>query len=284
MVEVAPGATPPRTSQLLRFVAGAVVCVLLYLFLLNFQPVNRASPTQGLVPVLVLALSTGWLTARFLRTDRLAPSLLGVTWRERPMQRFALGFVTGCALVGCWAALLALINGMHWRPNPEFAVASLAVAATFNLLNNVGEELVYRGYLFVRLAERWGAAPTILLTSAIFALLHLQSGLPWQSVLASVFTSALIFGAIFARWGSLPLTLGFHVAINVAQDSLGLRLSDASIFTPQLVAQPVGSGTRVLIAIAIVNVLVAVGVLTVGRRRFASGTEPLAPPRSAIGR
>ncbi len=187
-------------------------------------------------------------------------------------------------MVACWVALLAIVTGMRWRPSPDFALATLVVAALFNLFNNIGEELVYRGYLFVRLAERWGAEPTIVVTSAVFALLHLQSGLPWQSVVAVVFTSGLIFGAIFARSGSLPLALGFHVATNVAQDALGIRVTDASIFTPQFVAPNAGSGERVLVAIAVVNILVAVGVLTWGGRPLASEIPPLASPRSPNGR
>lgn len=260
-------ALPPRASRLLGFALGAVACVVVYLFLLNSPPVSRNSASNGLVPVLVLAVSTGWLTAHFLRLDRLSPALLGLTWSQRPFVRFGAGFVGGCALVGCWAALLALVVGMRWRPNADFALASLGVAAMFNLLNNLGEELVYRGYLFVRLAERWGAEPTIVATSAVFALLHLQSGIPWQSVLAVVFTSGLVFGAIFARWSSLPLALGFHVATNVVQDALGIRVSAASVVTPQFVVPGAGSGERVLVAIAVVNIVVAVGMLTVGSGR-----------------
>jgi membrane protease YdiL (CAAX protease family) len=255
-------ATPASAARLLYFAMGGVACVLLYLFLLNVPPVSRNSPSNGLVPVLVLALTTAWLTATFLRGDRMSPAALGLTSGQRPVVRFVAGFVGGCLLVACWGALLALITGMRWRPSPDFVLASFVVAAMFNLFNNIGEELVYRGYLFVRLAERWGVELTIVPTSAVFALLHLQSGIPWQSVVAVVFTSGLIFGAIFARWESLPLALGFHVATNVAQDALGVRMSDASIVMPQFVAPNAGSGERVLIAIAVVNIAVATGVLT----------------------
>ena len=109
---------------------------------------------------------------------------------------------------------------------------ALLGACAFNFFNNLGEELVYRGYAFVRLADRFGPYFTVVALASLFALLHLQAGLPWVSVLTVVFTSGLVFGAIFARWRSVPLTLGFHVATNVVQALRGCDTSSASLFAP----------------------------------------------------
>ena len=121
--------------------------------------------------------------------------------------------------------------------------------------------LVYRGYAFVRLADRFGPYVTVVATSSLFALLHLQSGVPWLSVLAGVLTSGLVFGAIFARWRSVPLALGFHVATNIVQDASGLRTSAASLFAPAYPPSAADSSTRILVGIALVNVLLAAGIL-----------------------
>ena len=134
-------------------------------------------------------------------------------------------------------------------------------ACAFTFFNNAGEELVYRGYAFVRLASRFGPYLTVVATSGLFALLHLQAGLPWPSVLAGVFTAAVVFGAIFARWRSVPLALGFHVATNIAQDASGLRTSAASLFAPAYPPMALEAGTRTLAGIALVNILLAAGIL-----------------------
>ena len=102
-------------------------------------------------------------------------------------------------------------------------------------------------------------------TSSLFALLHVQGGVPWLSVLAGVLTSGLVFGAIFARWRSVPLALGFHVATNIVQDTSGLRTSAASLFAPAYPAPALHSGTRILVGIALVNVLLAASILTIAR-------------------
>jgi membrane protease YdiL (CAAX protease family) len=268
-------------KRLLLFVLGAAFCVLLYLFLLNFPPVSLRSRTAGVIPVMALAASTAWLTARFLRADGLSAAVLGIGRGDRPVARFGLGFLAGCGLTGLWLGIVTMAAGASWHRNPTFSVLALLLAAAFNFFNNTGEELVYRGYLFVRLADAWGATLTVLVTSGAFALLHLQAGIPWLSVLAGVFTSGLIFAAIFARWRSLPLALGFHVATNIAQDVAGLRTGAASLFAPKYPAGAPGSGQAVLAGIAVLNVAVAIGILAWPRRQRGAGSRSGLPGLSS---
>jgi hypothetical protein len=101
-------------------------------------------------------------------------------------------------------------------------------------------------------------------------LLHLQSGIPWLSVVAGVFTSGLVFGAIFARWRSVPLALGFHVATNIVQDISGLRTSTASLLAPAYRETALEAGTRILTGIAVINVLLALVILIMPRRPRSS--------------
>jgi membrane protease YdiL (CAAX protease family) len=253
-------------KRLVLFSIGAAGCVLVYLFLLNFQPTSRSSPTAGIIPVLVLAIGTGWLTACFLRADSLPAAALGLTAPHRPFVRFCTGVLAGSALTGLWLVIVTVVTGATLHPNPNFATLAFFGACAFALFNNVGEELVYRGYAFVRLAEHWGEANTVVFTSAVFALLHLQSGLPWLSVLAGVFTSGLVFGATFARWRSLPLALGVHVATNIVQEATGLRPSAASIIVPEFPTTSVAAGPILLASIAVLNLAIAVGILFLGRR------------------
>jgi membrane protease YdiL (CAAX protease family) len=257
-------------KRLLLFAAGAALCVLIYLFLLNFPGLGPRSPTAGIVPVLAIAASTWWLTRRFLRADGMSPSDLGLGANDRRLARLGIGFLAGSALTLIWIAIVTLTTGSTWHPNPAFRAITLIGACAFAFFNNVGEELVYRGYAFVRLADRFGPYVTVVATSALFALLHLQAGIPWLSVLAGVFSSGLIFAAIFARWRSVPLALGFHVATNIVQDASGLRTSAASMFAPAYPPTAVDAGTLTLAGIALVNLILATGILmsTGGRREL----------------
>ncbi len=261
-------------KRLLLFGVGAAACVLVYLFLLNFQPIGKNSQTAGLIPVLVLAIGTALLTAWFLHADQLSPAILGLTVQNRPFFSFGVGILAGSAVTGLWFGIVALSAGATWHLNSSVTAVGILIAGFFAFFNNVGEELVYRGYAFVRLADHWGEAATIVFTSGIFAALHLQAGLPWLSVLAGVFTTGLVFGAIFARWRSLPLTLGMHVATNIVQEAAGLRPSAASIIMPEYSGVAAVASPTLWAGIATLNLILAFCILLVGRRDLRKVLRP----------
>jgi membrane protease YdiL (CAAX protease family) len=248
-------------KRLLLFAAGVAVCVLIYLFLLNFPGLDQRSATAGLIPVLALAAGTWWLTLRFLRADGMSLSELGLSGNDHRLARLGIGFIAGSVLTLLWIAIVTLTTGAVWHSNPTFRASALIGASAFAFFNNVGEELAYRGYAFVRLADRFGPYVAALATTALFALLHLQAGIPWLSVLAGVFSSGLIFAAIFARWRSVPLALGFHVATNIVQDASGLRTSAASLFALTFPPTAANAGALTLGCIALVNLILAAGIL-----------------------
>jgi membrane protease YdiL (CAAX protease family) len=77
----------------------------------------------------------------------------------------------------------------------------------------IGEEILYRGFLYRAWAPRLGFIGTIALTSSIFAATHLQYDLRGM---AMVFFLGLLFGG--ARWasGSTLLSMLMHAVTNVA--------------------------------------------------------------------
>ncbi|HEX6628457.1 MAG TPA: CPBP family intramembrane glutamic endopeptidase [Gemmatimonadaceae bacterium] len=261
-------------KRLLLFFAGAALCVLLYLFLLNFPGLGTGSASAGIVPVLALAASTWLLTLRFLRLDGVSLSQLGLGAGDHRLARLGIGFVAGSVLTLVWLAIVILTTGATWHLNPKFRAIALIGWCVFAFFNNVGEELVYRGYAFVRLADRFGPYVAALSTTSLFALLHLQAGIPWLSVLAGVFSSGLIFAAIFARWLSVPLALGFHVATNIVQDASGLRTSAASLFALTFPQTAPNAGALTLGSIALINVILAAVILETSGKRGAQAKGP----------
>jgi membrane protease YdiL (CAAX protease family) len=131
----------------------------------------------------------------------------------------------------------------------------------FYLFNNAAEELAYRGYALLRLEETYGRTVAIVGTSVVFALMHMQGGMPWLNAALGVLTTSMVFGIVMWRWKSLPLVIGFHWATNVMQDVLGLRQTPLSLV--QLEGGRTvesGRGLVILLAVAFLN-LVVFGVL-----------------------
>lgn len=81
------------------------------------------------------------------------------------------------------------------------------------LLAPVAEELLFRGLLFTRIrGTRLGSAGAILITSLLFAALHLQYDLAGQ---AMVLTDGLFFALTRDRTESTPLTILLHASGNL---------------------------------------------------------------------
>jgi membrane protease YdiL (CAAX protease family) len=78
----------------------------------------------------------------------------------------------------------------------------------------ITEEIVVRGFLFRGWSQSFlGPIGAIVLTSAIWALVHTQYNLFYQ---AEVFTTGLLLGYLRHRNGSTLLTVAIHAAINIA--------------------------------------------------------------------
>lgn len=206
------------------------------------------------------------LNRQFFRADGRSLASIGLSAGSLRTGQLVVGFFAGCALVAAWAMTLNFVAPVSWQLAPAFNAAAAAGAILFILFNNAAEELIYRGYLFVRLAGAYGRVAAVVFTCCLFTLLHIQGGVPWQNALAGVLTSALVFSAILVRWRSLPLVLSFHVATNFMQELLGLRVSGLSLWS--LVGTQSVSASQssaVLMVTGAINVLLSLAIFRSAR-------------------
>ncbi len=208
-------------------------------------PVNRVAPrtVAGLGSAVLLLLS-GWcllLGAAALveigvrrEVALLAAFLLGtllvVATRPRGPRRgaswlvFWTGLLAGFATFPAWVGLIAGIGlslGLKpGLPNPPGAGTPLLWITTVGLAP-VFEELLYRERLLPALDRRLGALPAVGLSSAAFAVPHLE---PW-TVLAT-FLVGLGLGAVMLRTGAVVLCIGLHMGLNLAALVLGVESAE----------------------------------------------------------
>ena len=134
----------------------------------------------------------------------------GVKWAVVFTSALALVYLGGGALLFyCrrdWALLLT----------PSEAIRSMGfrwAAVAFCLSAPVGEEVIYRGILYPALREKFGAAKAILISAAIFAVMH--------NILAmrlfppvSQFIGGLIFAYAYEKSNSLVYPVVYHACGN----------------------------------------------------------------------
>ncbi len=161
----------------------------------------------------VVALCGGGLSREGARSRlALGPSRLDV----RGLAVAALGCIAlastfeavvgalGVELTGSLAQMGRLIAGL----SPGTLVLMLAVAG---LAAPLAEELFFRGYLQTRLCRRWGTWPGILVTAALFGLLHWD----WLHT-PSAFLLGLFLGWLARRSGSIRPSIAAHAMNNLA--------------------------------------------------------------------
>ena len=99
---------------------------------------------------------------------------------------------------------------MH-TSGPSELVATLLLAPVF-------EEVLYRERLLPALQGLVGRAPALLMSSALFALPHLE---PWP--VFGTFVAGNLLGALWLAWRSVSLCVGTHLGLNLAAQLLTLR-------------------------------------------------------------
>lgn len=139
--------------------------------------------------------------------------------------RFAPGFFLGVALIGAVFSLELLagwvrVDGIDFNPD---ILTSLII---FQLLVAAGEELSFRGYILKNLIEETGIKKGIIVSSFMFAAIHLPSftyyglDIPGKAL---AFTVVGLLGAIasivYLEYG-LSSAISFHFSWNFLQYSI----------------------------------------------------------------
>jgi len=140
----------------------------------------------------------------------LSPADLGLVW---PSWRET---VLWLAFWAAWMAVTEVAGRRLGLPAPEPWPAQPARdlvlrAAVIIVLAPLAEELVFRGLLFGRLEDAIGVVAAVLITAALFSVMHLQYR---HTQLVLVFLDGLVFGVARASTGSVLLTALLHAVGN----------------------------------------------------------------------
>ncbi|MCK4898926.1 MAG: CPBP family intramembrane metalloprotease [Anaerolineales bacterium] len=206
--------------------------ILTFIFGAPFFMISGAGPGPYIEKILLYAaiLVSVWLATRFL--DRRRFSDTGIYMKRNWWIDLGFGLLLG-ALLMTFIFLVELAAGwITIRETFYAANSSQPFLVTFllpvllALIVGIAEELMFRGYLLLNLAEgfnlrmigpRWALMLAWLLTSALFGFAHMIN--PNATVLSSV-NIALIgmwLGLGYVLTGSLAIPIGIHITWNLFQ-------------------------------------------------------------------
>jgi len=200
--------------------------------LFSVSAVGHAGPSaflviNGLVS-LAVALAAGWICGKYL--ERLPFSALGAAFEGPWVFSLIGGFALGAVTFALGAGIGIAAGGLSFSVNAAAAAGDIgwtlgvsflvfAAAAAF-------EEALFRGYIFQTFIRSDLKLLGVVLTSLLFASVHM--GNPAVSTLAwlNTFIAGLWFAVAYLKTRDLWLPFGLHLAWNWTQGSVfGVEVS-----------------------------------------------------------
>lgn len=220
-------------------------------------PPRFADLTWGTLASLAVYALTRWL----LRTERRAPSDVGIALSVHAVWRVLLGALLGFGVYG----LTVLLVSVSVAPIRFDATGTPDVSTWMRIISgflalSIMEELGFRGYPQHTLMPVLGYWPTLVAVALVFALSHALTGWPMETALLGVFPSALLFGAVAGRSGGLAMPVGLHAALNIAYWMVGakespgvwtIRVAPSEAARLSTAAPLVGAGVMILAALLV---------------------------------
>ncbi|MGE5679232.1 MAG: M1 family aminopeptidase [Pseudomonadota bacterium] len=155
----------------------------------------------------------------YLRLDRKSFASIGINFREDWYKKLLLGCLEGTAAILMVFSIL-LISGMAEAVgmNKAGATAVLTEILTGFPLYLIAvaftEELLTRGYIYHYLKGKFTVAGAAMVTSAIFALMHLFNPNITPLALINIFLAGIVLNLLVIRDGKLWSAVGFHFTWN----------------------------------------------------------------------
>jgi membrane protease YdiL (CAAX protease family) len=200
------------------------IAVVLFIFAARLGDIAGSAIDLG-SPNLNVVARNGVIFILVLLTYKVAIARLGSHprddlsgYRAVPMLGAGLlvGFVLMTASVGIAAlAHVYVLTGPGDSSQLEHALITTAIMPAFM------EEMLFRGILFRWIEDLAGSWIALLLTSALFGLVHiLNPGATWFTSLAIAVEAGILLGGAYMLTRSLWLPIGLHAAWNFTQGEI----------------------------------------------------------------
>ncbi len=228
------------------FVAISGLVGLVLVFVPNPPPASLAIASEA-IDFLAVTVSVS-LARRFL--DRRTFASLGLVWNRQVIRDLLAGILIagvmlGLIFLGERAAGWLRFQGFAWdQENLSRVISGTLLDLLVFLIVGWVEELMTRGYWLQNLAEGLGLAWGVIISSCVFAILHLANPNASPIIVVGLTAAGLFFAFATLRTRQLWLPIGLHIGWNFFEGTVfGFPVSGMASY--QLIRQSV-SGPELL--------------------------------------
>lgn len=140
---------------------------------------------------------------------------LQLNFKKGIIKGFTIGIIAAAVYLFLYYVFISTRYSLDLRlPN---LINCLTLSATLGIMGGVREELFFRGYLYEALQEKASKKTTILLTSSLFALIHVvdvKNLTEGAFMFLFIFLSGINFALIRELYKSIWAAIGMHFAWN----------------------------------------------------------------------
>ncbi len=145
------------------------------------------------------------------------PKSMGIV-KRKSFLNWVVGFVIGFALSLILTFSLILESGQKVKFEFDFSADNIGILVLFFIgffLQGMAEEVLFRGYLFTSITRSHNIILAMMMSSLIFAVMHIPNDIGVIGVL-SIFAMAVLMCLLFLLTENLMLCCGLHTAWNFA--------------------------------------------------------------------
>lgn len=185
--------------------------------------------------VAIIMVATGVL----VRVTRQPATCFG--WgKSQRLRQFGIGAASGFGLMTLTLAVMMAFGGISFGASAlSFGdvLINIAVFAAIFTLTAISEEGLLRGYGFVQLARAFSFWPAAIVSSVIFAALHLGNVSETPTGVGAVILVGLVLAYSFRRSGALWFAWGYHAAWDFAESFI-YGVPDSGVVMPGTLLHP----------------------------------------------
>jgi len=262
----------------ISIIVGPLVFIL---SLINYTP-QPGKPVTGWSSIIgsIITLLAGYsafiigthIAQRLLRKSNL--SRLGLSINKKWSYNLVLGIGLGTSIVIVSTFLSWLMGwyqflGYSWQFRPtDILLPAFILSFIASLQSPILEEVIFRGFIFQTLLDRWGLRIAVFISSILFGLAHLtnvDSNYSWLAAVISTFLAGLMFAQAYLVYKSLWLPVGIHfgwIFSGRLLNDVGIPAEKALLIVskvegPSILVNPLGGGAGLfeLIGVGLVSLI-----------------------------